>query len=42
MSRPPRQFVHEPLSVAWLEIGFDFQFGWVFDPDFGWLEFCWL
>jgi hypothetical protein len=29
-------------SCIWLLLNYDFRLNWVFDPDYGWLEFCWF
>jgi hypothetical protein len=30
------------VCIEWLSLNFDFHLNWVFDCDYGWLEFCWL
>lgn len=32
----------KPVDIPWEIIPFDFRIDWVYDPEYGWLEFCWL
>jgi len=40
MSKPPRKV--DPRSIKWALVPFAFVAynSWLFDQDFGWLEFC--